>query len=384
MTMVGWSYRAWQGASVSRDNQETPGLNSYPIRGRWQLSSKRSGMAGLSHGIIPPGAAAAFYCRERPYLDDGSRPQLPGQVAAKESELNEPHAANQVPFEGGAGINGLDVHYLDWGGSQHAAGAPTILALHGLASSANWYWRLAGRLSDRWRVIAPDQRGHGQTTQAPTGYDWQTLASDAAALLDHLGVERAVVLGHSWGGHVATNLAARFPSRVSRVVMIDGGFQDGHLLADPTWENFRSRFRPRDVSGTKTEWLDSLREQMAGCWGDDLERTVLTMVYEDDDGLLRDILHPDHHAQVLESMWNEPPSVALPRVTCPTLLVPAGPLPERANSEFSRMREVMVEAAARIIPTCTVRWIPETMHDIGYHKPDELAEVIADFIQDMG
>ena len=299
-------------------------------------------------------------------------------------ELSASHASHQLPTEGWAGVNGLQVHYLDWNSAGRDSDAPVILALHGLASSAHWYWRLAGRLADRYRLIAPDQRGHGQTTQAPTGYDWQTLASDAVALLDHLGVERAIVFGHSWGGHVASNLAARFPQRVSRLVMIDGGFQDGHLLADPTWENFQSRFRPRDVSGRKAEWLERLQEQMADCWGDDLERTVLTMVYEDDDGLIRDILHPGHHAQVLTSMWNEPPSVVLPRVACPTLVIPAGPRPQQANSEFARMREVMVAAAARILPECRVHWIPETMHDIGYHKPDELARVITGFIQETG
>ena len=295
--------------------------------------------------------------------------------------MTQPPPANDAPIGGWAAINGLQVHYLSWSPPSDASGPLPVLALHGLASSSSWYQRLAGRLSGQFRILAPDQRGHGRTTQAPSGYDWQTLASDAVGLLDHFGIDRAVVLGHSWGGHVASNLAARFPDRVSRLVMIDGGFQDGHLLPDPTWENFRQRFRPRDVSGTRTEWLDRLREQMADCWGDDLEETVLTMVYEDDAGLIRDILHPDHHAQVLETMWNEPPSAVLPRVPCPTLIVPAGPRPVQANSEYSRMRQVMVAAAGQLVPDVRVHWIPETMHDIGYHKPGELARVISEFIR---
>ncbi len=230
-------------------------------------------------------------------------------------------------------------------------------------------------------MIAPDQRGHGQTTQAPSGYDWQTLASDAAGLMDHLGVEQALVLGHSWGGHVASNLAARFPDRVSRLVMIDGGFQDGHLLPDASWESFKSRFGPRDVSGTKDQFLSRLRIQMADSWAEDLERTVLSMVYEDEQGLIRDILQPDNHAQVLEAMWGEPPSMVLPRIECPTLIVPAGPSPERANSEYAKMREIMVAAASEITGNCTVRWISNTIHDIGYHKPDDLSQVIREFIE---
>ncbi len=296
----------------------------------------------------------------------------------KETALEHLHNPDKLPTENWTTLGDLNLRYLDWGGD-----GPLVLALHGLASSAQWYHRVARRLSRSYRIIAPDQRGHGQTTQAPSGYDWQTLASDAVGLLDHLGGEQAVVLGHSWGGHVASNVAARFPERVSHLVMIDGGFQNGHLLPDASWEVFRSRFGPRDVSGTKDEFLSRLRSQMADSWDDDLEQTVLSMVYEDPQGLIRDILHPDNHAQVLQSMWDEPPSAILPRIQCPTLIIPAGPLPERAGSEFAKMRERMVAAAEQATANCTVRWIPETIHDIGYHKPDELAQVIREFVEEQ-
>ena len=290
--------------------------------------------------------------------------------------MDNPQRVQTVPTENWASFADLQIHYLEWPGD-----GPPVVALHGLASSAHWYHRLSHNMAGDYRIIAPDQRGHGQTTQAPGGYDWQTLASDVVGLMNHLGVERAPVLGHSWGGHVASNLAARFPDRVSCLAMIDGGFQDGHLLPGASWELFKQRFGPRDVSGTKEEFLSRLRTQMADSWADDLERTVLSMVYEDEQGLIRDILHPDHHAQVLRSMWDEPPSVVLPKIQCPTLIVPAGPLPDRANSEFSQMREIMVAEASKITRNCIVKWIPDTMHDIGYHKPKELAQVIREFIK---
>ena len=89
------------------------------------------------------------------------------------ADINTPR-----PVEKWAQVNGLDMRYLDWGGD----GEP-LLALHGLASSAHWYDIVARLLRHRYRIIAPDQRGHGQTTQAPTGYDWHTLSDDLAALL---------------------------------------------------------------------------------------------------------------------------------------------------------------------------------------------------------
>ena len=281
---------------------------------------------------------------------------------------------NAAPVSHAVAIGDLTMHYLDWGG-----GVP-MLALHGLASSGHWYRRVAPHLAGDYRIIAPDQRGHGATSQAPSGYDWQTLAEDAIGLLDHLGIPRAAVLGHSWGGHVASNLAMRFPDRVSRLVMIDGGFQDGHLMPTPTWEAFQQRLAPRLVAGNRDEYVRRLADNLWFCWGDDLAEIALTMVYEGPDGQMRDILRPGHHAQVLETMWNEPPSVVLPQVSVPTLVVAAGPRAERANSQFSRQREVMVAAAERALRNGRIHWIPETVHDIGYDKPAELAAVVREFL----
>ena len=281
------------------------------------------------------------------------------------------------PTEAWAEIGELHVRYVDWGGD-----GPPIMALHGLASSAHWYDVVAPMLQDQGRIIVPDQRGHGQTTQATSGYDWQTVSADIVGLMDHLEIDKAIVLGHSWGGNVAGNLAARFPDRVEKLVLIDGGFVGRRQQPGVTWESFSERVRPRDVSGTREDFLDRLRVQLAECWSDDLERIVQTMVYEDENGQIQDILQPSNHLQVIRAMWDEPPPTTLPLVKCPVLLVPAGPRPERAGSEFALMREEMVEMASKAISDCRVHWIPNTMHDIGYHKPRELADVIIDFLNE--
>ena len=287
------------------------------------------------------------------------------------------------PAEKWTKVNGLDMRYLDWGGD----GEP-LLALHGLASSAHWYDIVARLLRDRYRIIAPDQRGHGQTTQAASGYDWHTLSDDLAALLAHVSAEipgfgqPVPALGHSWGGHVVSNFAAYYPGRVRRIVMIDGGFLDGRLFPEPTWEAFSDRLRPRNVTGDREEFLNRLRDQMAGWWNSEIERIVQTMVYEDEDGQIQDILRPQNQAQVIRAMWDDPCSSTLPRVQCPALMIAAGPLPERANSDFAQLRRRMVGAAESALPNGRAHWIPETVHDIGYHKPEELARVILEFLDE--
>ena len=283
---------------------------------------------------------------------------------------------NTKPIEGWASVRDLRMRYLDWGGD----GAP-VLALHGLASSAHWYDIVAPLLRDRFRIIAPDQRGHGQTTQASDGYDWRSVASDAVGLLDALGIERAIVFGHSWGGNVAVSTAAHFPERVSALVMIDGGFFSPQMMPGATWEAFSQRLAPRDVSGARAEFLARIGAQLAMCWNDDVERIVQTMVYERD-GQIYDILRPENQAQVIRAMWDDPASDAWPRIECPALIVPAGPSPERASADFALTRKRMVEMAAAGIPNSHVHWIPNTIHDIGYHKPKELAAVIGAFLDE--
>ena len=107
------------------------------------------------------------------------------------------------------------------------------------------------------------------------------------------------------------------------------------------------------------------------------------MVYEDDEGQIQDILRPENHAQVTRQMWDEPASKVLPQIRRPTLIVPAEPLPERANTEFAIMRREQVEMASRVIPSAQVRWISDTSHDIGYHQPRELASVITEFLDSL-
>jgi len=283
-----------------------------------------------------------------------------------------------MPAEHWAEIGTLDVRYLDWGGE-----GPPLLALHGLASSAHWYDLVAPYLRSKHRVIAPDQRGHGQTSQANTGYDWQSLTSDAVGLLDHLGISRASVFGHSWGATVALNLAVRFPDRVSALGLIDGGISRSNRPSNApseTWDQAKARVRPRDVSGTRQEFLHRLQAQLSFCWNDQIERMVQTMVYEDQDGQIQDILRPENHLQVMRAMWEESASAVYDKVACPTIIIPAGPTPERADTERAMAKRTGVDAASRSIRQSQVRWIPETVHDIGYHKPRELAEVMLEFL----
>ena len=287
-----------------------------------------------------------------------------------------------TPSEGWLNISQIRMHYLDWGTPAQATRQPGtgVLALHGLASSCHWYDLVMPHLAENYHCFALDQRGHGKTDQPNTGYGWETLARDVVDALDQLGLQRAAVLGHSWGGYVALSVAARYPERVSKLVLIDGGFLDWTLWPGATWDWFKNVLSPRDVSAKREGFLNQLRQQLADCWSEQLEGIVMSMVQVGPDGSIRDILEPANHAQVLEAMWNEPASPMFPSVRCPTLIVPAGSPKSGGNPEFMQMRSKMANAAQSAIKDCEVRWIPDTSHDIGYHKPEELAQVLHDFL----
>lgn len=124
----------------------------------------------------------------------------------------------------------VNLHYTEQG-----SGTPLVL-LHGFPfSSAIWREQLA-RLSDQYRVITPDLRGHGRSPATDDVYSMELLAADVIALLDTLNIEQAVIMGHSMGGYVTLALARRAPERLIALGLI------GSQAAADTDEARKKRF----------------------------------------------------------------------------------------------------------------------------------------------
>lgn len=98
-------------------------------------------------------------------------------------------------------------HYLSWGAERTKL--PTVLLLHGITSTALSWVRVGPALADRYRVYALDMRGHGDSVKAARGaYNIRHTADDVAEFMKALGLERPVLIGHSWGGTTAIVLAS--------------------------------------------------------------------------------------------------------------------------------------------------------------------------------
>jgi len=114
--------------------------------------------------------------------------------------------------------DGIEINLARWEGS----GKP-ILCIHGITANCRCWDVLAGALAPEYRVLAMDLRGRGGSDKPPQGYSLDYHLRDINCLLDDLGIDRAVIMGHSLGAFIGLAFAADFSDRVERLILVDGG-----------------------------------------------------------------------------------------------------------------------------------------------------------------
>ena len=120
--------------------------------------------------------------------------------------------------------DGVTLHYLKQG-----QGEPLVL-LHGITDSGACWGRVADTLSDRFTVLALDQRGHGESDAPPHKFTYADFVSDVVELLNVNGNKRGIIIGHSFGAIIGMAMAASHPDCVTRLVLVDPPLFD----IDPT------------------------------------------------------------------------------------------------------------------------------------------------------
>ena len=115
-----------------------------------------------------------------------------------------------------ATINDINIFYRDTCSENQ-----TILCLHGRWGRGETWTDFMSRYGDKYRIIAPDQRGHGLSDKPETGYHMKDFARDAQELLSHVGTFPAILVGHSMGARVAGYVAALYPEIVRALILLD-------------------------------------------------------------------------------------------------------------------------------------------------------------------
>jgi pimeloyl-ACP methyl ester carboxylesterase len=270
--------------------------------------------------------------------------------------------------------HGLRLHARDWGGD-----GPAVLLLHGLASNARIWDGVASRLAGAGlRVVALDLRGHGASDQPGSGYDFASVGRDLAAALGGLGLERPVLAGHSWGANVALQFAADRPGEVAGLVLVDGALRAVAEWAGATREEARRRLAPPRVAVPLEDWLARAgRFEAPGSAGQPWVREFLRAAVEvDDRGVARSRFRFDNHLQVIDALYDQRPAALYPLVDCPALLCVA-------DEDAGAAKRAAVGRALELLPSATVTWFEDTMHDIPLQRPAELATELARFAEEV-
>ena len=230
-------------------------------------------------------------------------------------------------------VNGLDLHYLDWGN----VGAPPVVCVHGYTSSAEPFNALARHFQDRFHIVAPDVRGHGESAWSPdSAYQYRDQVADLAGLVDQLGLARFTLIGTSMGGIIAMAFAAAHAARLvglvindigpdveegsQRITQMVGGRPDEFATLEDAMA-YRREISPvtasRPMSDQREVALGVLRQQADGRW-----------VWKMDPAYIRQRVQ--HGAPPRPALW--PVLKSLP---CPTLVV------------WGTESDVLLEAQAR-------------------------------------
>lgn len=118
-----------------------------------------------------------------------------------------------------ASVNGIELNYNVVGEG------PTIVLTHGIGGTGEDLEPLAARLADHYRVVTYDVRGFGQSSRPAEGYSISQFAADLAGLLDHLGIDKAIIGGHSMGGTVTQRFILDYPERTAAAIIISTSSQ---------------------------------------------------------------------------------------------------------------------------------------------------------------
>ena len=264
-------------------------------------------------------------------------------------------------------VCGLELHVLEW----NQAARSGVLLLHGGAAHAHWFDAVAGALGEGRHVVALDQRGHGESAWArPPAYATQDFAGDIVGVIDRLGWESAVLVGHSMGGHNAIACAAWHPDRVRGLVIVDSRPAiPAERLAQmkergvrpprrhPTLEAAVTAFRllPPDTIADPELLVHLARKSVA--WRD---------------GAVCLRFDPAcYAARVPVDGWP-----LLPRIAAPTLVV--------RGERSPILPRVMAERLCAELPAARLVEIREAYHHLVLDRPESFAREVRHFLDGLG
>lgn len=291
------------------------------------------------------------------------------------SQDPRPGAAAARPRDAEVVVDGLRLHYLDWG----LAGQPPLILLHGLTGNAHNFDRIAARFADRYHVLAFDIRGRGESDRSPDGvYRLESYRDDLRGIVEALDLGPVGLIGISMGGIIALAFAGAFPDRVTRLALDDIGPDIDPRGLQRIFTALATAPAEFDDVATAAAWLRAsagyldalseddlieftrwgLRQTPAGTWTWKLDPAV------------RDLqLQLKHPSQI--DLW-----AALERITCPVLII-------RGETSDILSRETVAKMIATL-PAAEAVEVPGIGHAPILDEPEALVALDRFFAGEAG
>jgi pimeloyl-ACP methyl ester carboxylesterase len=251
-------------------------------------------------------------------------------------------------------INKANIYYQAYG-EDHADRAPIVL-IHGATNDSHNDWdTVAPDLAQRYRVFAPDCRGHGRSSNPRMSYSFRELADDVATFVHQMGYERAHIIGHSNGGNVALVTLMEHPEIVQTCVpQAANAYVTRYLI-----EREPKVFDPVRMERESPEWFHEVRRLHNEVHGNEYWRDLLWLT-------MKEIISEPNYAPF-----------ELARVERPTLVIMGAEDSVNAPDEHAQY-------IANNIPNAEL-WIPEkTGHNVHLERREEWIARILDFLERRG
>jgi len=239
---------------------------------------------------------------------------------------------------------------------------PPLLLIHGVGARLDAWDGVVAALGDRFTTIRYDLRGHGDSTKAPGPYSAALFAADAVALLDHLGLGRCHVAGHSLGGLIAQRLALDAPARVDRLV----------LLSTVGGRNAEERGRVQERLAVVEHGIpgEHFRRSLERWFSDEFRRANPELLER---YAARNMENDPHcYAAAYRVLATTDLVDELDRIRAPTLVVTG----EGDVGSSPRMARLMHER----IPGSRLQILPGLRHSILVEAPEVVARLVEEFL----
>lgn len=271
--------------------------------------------------------------------------------------------------------HGLELHVLEWS----REGVPLVL-LHGHGNEAHLWDDFVPAVAPHYRVLAVDQRGHGDSDWDEAGrYEPEAMADDLEALLEHFGIDRFVLIGFSMGGRVSIVFGGRHPERLAGLVLVDigpeidarGAMRIAGEIEDqraPVFSSIEEYARLLSLNYPAGQPDALLRMARYGLRRREDGRYELKM-----DPKLRTMRREDGSTEINEAAFVAAQWEALAKIPCPTLVV-------RGAASDILSPDVSDRMVDEVLANGRLAVVPQAAHSVATDNPKGFEEAVCGFV----